>query len=86
MCSYPILASNSDRVATHDQLAIAMHQRCNWVIISIISNMVVIRVIWVKFCLGQKWVSPGHTNMPDPNQKYLVIKHIKNCNIKMDTL
>ena len=27
-----------------------------------------------------KWVLPEHTNMPDPDQKHLVIMYIKNCN------
>ena len=35
------------------------------------------RVTWVNFCPGQ---SGRHTNMPDPNQKYLVTMRIKNCN------
>ena len=26
------------------------------------------------------WVLPVHTNIPDPDQKYLVIMYIKNCN------
>ena len=38
------------------------------------------------FLSGSKWVSPGHTNMPDPDKKYLVIVRIKNCNKKIDTL
>ena len=32
------------------------------------------------FLSGSKWVLSGYTYMPDPDPKYLIIKHIKNCN------
>ena len=32
------------------------------------------------FLFGSKWISSGHINMPDPDQKYLVIVSKKNCN------
>ena len=38
------------------------------------------------FLSGSKWVSPRHSNVPDPDQKYLVIVRIKNCNKKINTL
>ena len=38
------------------------------------------------FLSRSKWVSAGHTNMPDPDQNCLVIMLIKNCNKKIDTL
>ena len=38
------------------------------------------------FLTGSKWVSPGHAYMPDPDQNYLIIMCIKNCNKNIDTL
>ena len=37
----------------------------------------IVRVIWVTSLSGLKWVLPGHTNMRDPHQKYLVIVYQK---------
>ena len=32
------------------------------------------------FLSGSKWASPRHAYMPDPDQNYLLIMYIKNCN------
>ena len=55
------------------------NQRCNWVGSSGLSGYL------DHFCLGQ---SGFHLdiNMPDLDQKYLAIMHIKDCNKKIDTL